>query len=132
MLEPSTIARARPRSKLTGLNPRTFTRKGKWYFGKDRRQRYVGQCGGSPDPAQCALIEDLISLEWSALAAEKLAENNNSVNLTAMRESREHRRLFQRLLGDFRKTLRVPSQSAPPESPPKPPTLADIVGKRRR
>jgi hypothetical protein len=97
---------------LTGLNPRTFSRKGKWSFSNERRKRYLAQCGGSPSIVQSTLIENLISLEWSALAAEKLAEGNPG-NLTALRESREHRRLFQRFLTDFeRATMGAPPPKA--------------------
>jgi hypothetical protein len=61
---------------------------------------------------QAATIESLVSLEWAAIVAE--AEGG----LVGFREAREHRRLFQRLLSDFERSLAVPAE--------KPPSLADL------
>jgi hypothetical protein len=59
---------------------------------------------------QVATIETLVSLEWAAIVAE--AEGG----LVGFREAREHRRLFQRLLGDFERSLAVPPAPPPPPS----------------
>jgi hypothetical protein len=57
---------------------------------------------------QSALAQTVARLEWAALAAE--AEGG----LKALREAREHRRLLQKLLVDFERTVRaVAAPSAP-------------------
>jgi hypothetical protein len=123
MLSSHGTARTRaPRSKLNGLNPRNFSRTSRWRFGNERRQRYLTQCGPVPTIEQSALIEDLISQEWDALAAEKLTEANPG-HLVAMREAREHRRFFRSLMRDLERTLVIKPLPAP-----RAPTLAEIVG----
>ena len=61
---------------------------------------YLGQVRGELTEAQKALIDSLISLEWSALVAEAA-----HTDLAAARESRESRRLFQRLIADFERSV---------------------------
>jgi hypothetical protein len=68
---------------------------------------------------QSATIESLVSLEWAAIVAE--AEGG----LLGFREAREHRRLFQRLLSDFERSLS--SAQAPPAAGP---TAADDTARR--
>jgi hypothetical protein len=65
--------------------------------------RYVGRIDGAPSDLQGTLIESLISFEWSALQGEAQG------GLIGLREAREHRRLFQKLLADFEKSLAKPS-----------------------
>jgi len=94
----------RPRSRLTGINPRNFTKTSWWRFSRDRRARYVSRISGELADVQAALVENMISLEWAALQAE--AEGG----LVGLREGREHRRLFQKLLDDFEATLQPPTR----------------------
>ena len=108
-----------PRSKLTGINPRNFSRTAWWRFARDRRQRYVSRTASPPSDAQAALIESMISLEWAALQAE--AEGG----LRALRESREHRRLLERFRSDFERSIALPVPKA------KPPSLAEIIADHR-
>jgi len=90
----------RPRSRLTGINPRNFSKTSWWRFSRDRRARYVSRIfAGELTDVQAALVENMISLEWAALQAE--AEGG----LVGLREGREHRRLFQKLLDDFERSL---------------------------
>jgi len=94
----------RPRSRLTGINPRNFTKTSWWRFSRDRRARYVSRISGELADVQAALVENMISLEWAALQAE--AEGGR----VGLREGREHRRLFQKLLDDFEATLQPPTR----------------------
>ena len=94
----------RPRSRLTGINPRNFTKTSWWRFSRDRRARYVSRISGELADVQAALVENMISLEWAALQVE--AEGG----LVGLREGREHRRLFQKLLDDFEATLQPPTR----------------------
>jgi hypothetical protein len=96
-----------PRSKLTGINPRNFSRTSWWRFARDRRSRYLERIDGVPSAFQSNLIENCISLEWAALQVEATG------GLVALREGREHRRLFQRLLDDFEATLAPPPERSP-------------------
>ena len=90
---------SRPRELGPGINPRSFSRVARLRFDRDRRQRYVSRIPDEPSNWQASLIDSMIRLEWSSLVAE--AEGG----LVGLREAREHRRLFQRLLGDFERTL---------------------------
>ena len=90
----------RPRSRLTGINPRNFSKTSWWRFSRDRRARYVSRIAGALTDVQAALVENMISLEWAALQAE--AEGG----LVGLREGREHRRLFQKLLDDLQPPTR--------------------------
>jgi len=92
----------RPRSRLTGINPRNFSKTLWWRFSRDRRARYVARCPeGELTDVQAALIENIIFLEWAALRAD--AEGG----LIGFKEGREHRRLFQRLVYEFESSLKV-------------------------
>jgi len=80
--------------------PRRFSKPAWHRFNRDRRRRYLADLLGSPpNNEQAARIESLVRIEWSALRAE--AEGT----LAADREAREHRRLLDRLLGDWKRTL---------------------------
>ena len=96
-------AAARPistqRRELRWYAPRRFNAVTRERFLRDRRRRYLARLTSSPSDAQAAVILSLARLEWAALAAE--AEGG----LAALREAREHRRLFQRLLADFERSL---------------------------
>ena len=92
----------RPRSRLTGINPRHFSKPAWYRFSRDRRARYVSRISGELTDVQAALVENMIWLEWAALQVEVEG------GLVGLREGREHRRLFQRLLADFEATLRPP------------------------
>jgi hypothetical protein len=81
---------------------------------RDRRTMYFNRIVDEPSDFQRQTIDTLIFLEWSAFVAE------SEGGLVALREAREHRRLFQKLMVDFEKSL-----VAKPEPAPKPPTLAD-------
>jgi hypothetical protein len=88
-----------PRSRLTGINPRAFSKTAWWRFARDRRERYLSRVSGALSDAQAVLIESMISLEWAALQSD--AEGG----LRGNREAREHRRLLQKFLDDFEKSL---------------------------
>ena len=107
----------RPRSRLTGINPRNFTKTSWWRFSRDRRARYVSRISGELADVQAALVENMISLEWAALQVE--AEGG----LVGLREGREHRRLFQKLLDDFERSL-TPVRRIERRRP----RLAEIIG----
>ena len=105
------------RSELGVYEPRSFNAVTRGRFLRDRRRRWRARIEGELSETQAALILSLASLEWSALSAE--AEGG----LMALREAREHRRLFQRLLADFERSL--------PVAPEKPdaPTLAELFAR---
>lgn len=87
------------RADLGHYLPRRFGQRSRHRFDVARRRSYLGQIGGTPSPWQAATIDGLIALEWAALVGEA------DGGIPALRESREHRRLFQRLLADFEKTV---------------------------
>ena len=60
---------------------------------------YLARIAGAPSEWQAATIDSLVATEWSALVAEA------DGSLPALRDAREHRRLFQRLLADFERSL---------------------------
>jgi hypothetical protein len=104
-------ASSRPTSRRNPLgrySPKTFGTTSRWRFRRDRRTSYLARIAGELSDYQAATIESLISLEWAALQAE--AEGD----LQDMREAREHRRLFQRLLADFERDARAPPATRPP------------------
>jgi hypothetical protein len=111
----ATIRRpASRRAELGQSMPRAFTARCRDRFQRDRRRGYLARLAdGAPTPWQASTIASLVGLEWSALEAEARIGD-----MAAGREAREHRRLFQRLLADFERSL------APPAA--KPPTLADL------
>jgi hypothetical protein len=81
--------------------PKKFTDLSRQRFLRDRRRRYLSRIpDGKPSDSQAALIQSLASLEFAALEAE-----SRFTDMIAGREAREHRRLFQRLLSDFEKSL---------------------------
>ena len=102
------------RRELGTYTPRRFTPRCRERFLRDRRRRYLSRISGAPSGQQAALIMTLGSLEWSALEAE-----SRNGDIAAAREAREHRRLFQRLLTDFERSI-------PPPPGERPPTLSDL------
>ena len=124
MTDPYEVARyprvpGRPRSRLTGINPRNFSKTSWWRFARDRRARYVSRIAGALTDVQAALVENMIMLEWSALSAE------NEGGLAGLREGREHRRLYQKLLDDFERSLMPAPRMVERRRAPR---LVDIVG----
>ena len=111
----------RPRSRLTGINPRHFSKPAWYRFSRDRRARYVSRISGEFTDVQAALVENMIWLEWAALQVEVEG------GLVGLREGREHRRLFQRLLADFEATLRPPPAPRVVQQRRRAPRLVDIV-----
>jgi hypothetical protein len=108
MSEQRAVARRMTRRQETGrLMPRVFSKPAWYRFSRDRRRQYLAQLAGPPSNEQAARVDTLVRLEWSALRAE--AEGT----LIGDREGREHRRLFDRLLADFERSLT-------PKSPAKP------------
>lgn len=73
---------------------------GRRVFNDARHRSYCACIGGQPSLWQSATICSLIALEWSALCAE-----SRMGDIDAMREAREHRRLFQQLLTDFERSV---------------------------
>jgi hypothetical protein len=88
--------------------PRRFNPVTRERFLRDRRRRILRRIAGRPSDEQSALAQTVARLEWAALAAE--AEGG----LHALREAREHRRLLQKLLVDFERTLRVVAAPSTP------------------
>jgi hypothetical protein len=106
------------RSELGRYVPRRFNPLTRERFLRDRRRRYLARVpANAPTDAQASLIQTLATLEWAALSAE------HEGGLQALREAREHRRLLQRLLGDFERSLVV--------KPPPPPSLAEVIARHR-
>jgi hypothetical protein len=102
--------------------PRRFTALVKSRFLPGRERLYRERIDGEPTDRQVALIQTLARLEWSALKAEWYASRTEGVaSLSSDRESREHRRLYDRLLDEFETTL------APPPKKRRGPSLHDIV-----
>jgi hypothetical protein len=107
MTKPLATAQYRSRKSEMGRPmPRRFSKPAWWRFARDRRRRYLAQIDGQPSDAQASLIDTLVQLEWSALAAE------HEGGLQAFRESREHRRLLARLLADFERSFSSAQASA--------------------
>jgi hypothetical protein len=103
-MQPQNAANRRPASRRAELGltmPRAFTARCRDRFQRDRRRAYLARISGDPSQWQSATIASLIALEWAALEAE-----SRIGDLTAAREAREHRRLFQRLLADFERSVR--------------------------
>jgi hypothetical protein len=105
MTEPHTAARilTQVRELAGRWTPRVFSKTAWYRFSRDRRRRYVSRIPDTPTDAQAALIQSLIRLEWSALKAEA------ADTLLGDREGREHRRLYQKFLVDFEKSLAKPA-----------------------
>lgn len=68
-------------------------------FFRDRKRRYMARIIGEPTDQQLALVQSMTRLEWAACVAESAG------GLAGLRDSREHRRLFMRLMGDFERGL---------------------------
>src|SRR5262249_5701001 len=93
--------RVSTRNREFGLYMPKSTSRQSWHrFDQDRRRGYLARIDGKPSPRQIALLDNMVRLEWAALVAEK-----TDGSLRALREAREHRRLFQRLFDDFERTL---------------------------
>jgi hypothetical protein len=95
------------RNPLGRYSPKSLSKASRWRFVRDRRSGYLARLPGAPTDQQSATIESLISLEWAAIVAE--AEGG----LVGLRESREHRRLFQKLLSDLEQSLAPPPEPRP-------------------
>jgi hypothetical protein len=105
------------RSEMGSPMPRRFSKTAWWRFARDRRRRYLAQLSGPPSHGQAAMVETLVRLEWAALKHEA------DGSLAADRVALDSRRLYQRVLADFERSL--------PKSPPpaRPPSLAEHLGK---
>jgi hypothetical protein len=111
MTQENAARRKTVRQELGRYVPRQFNPLTRERFLRDRRRRHLARVPtASPSDEQAATIQSLASLEWAALASEA------DGSLQGLREAREHRRLFQRLLGDFERSLAVP----PPRGPTRP------------
>ena len=96
------------RREMGCYTPRRFNALTRERFLRDRRRKWLARLpAGSLTDAQAAMIQTLAALEWSALAAE------DEGGLQGFRESREHRRLFQRLLADFERSLAAMTAQEP-------------------
>ena len=109
---PPQIAATRPyRTRRTDLGhyvPRRFSVRSRHRFEVTRRRAYLARIVAPPSPWQTTTISTLVALEWSALEAE-----SHIGDMYAAREAREHRRLFQRLLADFERSLTPPTAPVP-------------------
>jgi hypothetical protein len=88
------------RAELGNYHPRRFGARSRLRFDRARRRDYLARFGKPPSAWQSSTIASLVALEWSALSAEAQIGN-----MIAAREAREHRRLFQRLLAEFERSL---------------------------
>lgn len=118
MTEPLATSRIRTQSRSLGRStPRQFSKTAWWRFAADRRRRYVARIiPGTPTDAQAALIQSLIRLEWSALKHEAAG------TLASDKVALDARRLFQRLLLDFERSL-APKPLPPAKTKPGPPQI---------
>ena len=98
--------------------PRSLSVHSRWRFGRRRKAEYLGQIPGSPSPWQVAAIERLIRREWLTM----LAERSDDVD-TTLRADRE----YQKLAGDFRRSLPLPAAAPAPSLSD---VLADIARRR--
>lgn len=111
------VARAKPsRNELGRPMPVRFSKTAWWRFARDRRRRYLAEISGPPTNEQAAKIDGLIRQEWFSLKAE--AEGTTRGD----REPREHRRLFDRFLSDFKRSVSV-------KPPARPASLAEHLSK---
>jgi hypothetical protein len=100
MTQAGAIERISTQRRETGrLMPRRFSKPAWYRFSRDRRRRYLARLPGQPSERDAARIDAMVRLEWQALKAE--AEGT----LQADREAREHRRLLDRLVSDFERSL---------------------------
>jgi len=113
-----TSRRSTRRHEPGRLTPRALSRPAWQRFDRDRRRRYLAELPGPPTNEQSTRIESLIRCEWFALKAEVEG------TLRGDREAREHRRLLDRLLGDFERSL------AKPMVEPKPLNYTQHVARR--
>ena len=90
------------RRPLGRYQPTRFGQTQRWRFARVRRAEYLARAGEITS-WQSSTIETLVQLEWAALVCE-----HRFADLQAAREGREHRRLFQRLLSDFERSVEVP------------------------
>lgn len=104
------------RAELGRPTPRRFTHTSWLRFARDRRRRYLGSIPGTATDRQIAQIEAMVRLEWQAHKAEA------DGSLQADREAREFRRLLDRLLADFSRTVPAPGAERVP-------TLAEVLGR---
>jgi hypothetical protein len=100
-----------PAAPPARYHPRSLSVHSKRRFARHRRDEYLGQIAGSPNPWQVAAIESLVRREWLALVAERADDLD-----TALRADRE----YQKLADSFRRSL------TPPAAQPAPPSLADL------
>src|SRR5215472_795537 len=106
MTEPHAAAQNLTRRREMGrLMPRRFSKTAWWRFSRDRRRRYLDKLPAPPSNEQATRIDSLVRLEWNALKAE--AEDSIAAN----REGREHRRLLDRMLADFERSIASASAS---------------------
>jgi hypothetical protein len=121
MTEPRSNAQIRTQNRVLGRTiPRSLSIHAARRFGVDRRARYLARLGGrEPTDAQAALIQSLISTEWTAVRNESLG------TLPADRLALDARRLFTKLLAEFERSLRAP----PPAE--RPPSLAEVLAEPR-
>jgi hypothetical protein len=98
----------RRRAKVTYSGPRRVTVNSHREFRLRRRAEYLARIPGEPTDRQRSTIESMLQLEWAAIVAEHQGD------LVGFREMREHRRLLDRLLGDFERSLvpKAPAKSA--------------------
>jgi len=120
MTEPRTNAQIRrQRRMLDRPTPRSFSIHAARRFGVDRRGRYLARLAGPPTDQQAALIQSMISTEWTAVRNESVG------NVNTDRLALDARRLLAKLLAEFERTLRAP----PPAE--RPPSLAEVLAEPR-
>jgi hypothetical protein len=95
------------RNPLGTYTPTSFSQPSRWRFGRHRRAAYLARIVGKPSAWQAATIASLVALEWNCLVCEA-----KHTDLQAAREGREHRRLYQRLLADFERSIATAAKPA--------------------
>ena len=115
-----TLARAASRTAASSTDferrgwryaPRSLSVHSRRRFFADRRQRYLSRLTASPSDRQLSQIDGLVRLEWAAVVAEHQGETGD---LAALRKGRESRRLFDRLLADFERSVAAEAEKAKP------------------
>jgi hypothetical protein len=95
MTEPLTTVR--PRAKL--YTPKSASEWSRRRHERECRARYLSRINGEPTDLQLQIIEDMITLDWSAHRRRLAGDLHN------MREAREDKRLRRLLRADFERSL---------------------------
>jgi hypothetical protein len=104
-----------------GYSPRQFNALARRRFLKARRLHHLARVQGEPTEAQTAMASSMATCEWAALHGE------HEGTLRSLREAREHRRLWLKVMADFDRSLRPKEASASQPKERRAPRLSEIV-----